>query len=169
MLKYFFLFVLLSSSISNIIAFQQPELPTNEGEPTKWMASSVLKHDGSRVYYAISDLPMTYDEAHDYCKSEKGYLAEPRSPEETEEIGKFIDGRNAWIGLNDRGTEALFIWDSDGQNAESYHNWGPDEPSGDGDCVHLATWESEQWNDITCDRIEGPYINPMYALCQRVA
>merc|ERR1719370_782577 len=101
------------------------------------MASSVLRHDGLTVYYAISDLPMTWDEAYEYRNSEMGYLAEPRSPEETEEINKLVDGRNAWIGLTDKGTEALFLWVSDGQNTESYHNWDGFEPSGDGDCVNL--------------------------------
>lgn len=99
MLKYFFLYGLLLAAISNVIAFQPSEKGTNEDEPTNWMASSVLRHDGSTVYYAISDLPMTYDEAYAYCNNEMGYLAEPRSQEESEEINNLLNGRTCWIGM----------------------------------------------------------------------
>jgi len=168
MQKCVFLFGLLSTAISNIIAFQQPDATINEGEATNWMASSVLRHDGSTVYYAISDLPMAWDEAYEYCHNQMGYLAEPRSPEETEEINKLVDGRNAWIGLTDKVTEALFLWNSDGQNTQSYHNWGEGEPSGDGDCAHLYFWTDEKWNDLYCDHMTDQYGNPIYALCQKI-
>merc|ERR1711953_5137 len=169
MLKHFFLFGLLSTSISNITAFRQPDPPTNEHEPANWTPSSVLRNDGSTVYYAISDLPMTYEEAYEYCNTEKGYLAEPRSPEETVEINKLVDGRSAWIGLTDLGTETDFVWMSDGQNTESYDNWDAGEPSGDGDCVELQYDDHEEWNDLSCDSITGGMGEPIYALCQRIA
>jgi len=162
-MKFSFIYGLLSITIFNVRAFQ---LPTNEDKPSKWIASSARRQDGSWIYYAKSDLPMTYDDAHEYCIAEKGYLAEPRSSEETEEINKLFSGNHLWIGLTDRDYEARFLWDSDGQNTESYHNWYPSEPNGDGDCVEL--WNDTQWADVACDRINDDSGRPVYALCQRI-
>jgi len=163
-MKFSFIYGLLSIFIFNVRAFQ---LPTNEDKPSKWIASSVRRQDGSTIYYAKSDLPMTYDDAHEYCIAEKGYLAEPRSSEETEEINKLFSGNNLWIGLTDRDIEGLFLWDSDGQNTESYHNWGGNEPTNDGDCAMIANFLDQQWNDSICEEFGDWWTGPIYALCQQ--
>jgi len=172
MLKHFFLYGLLSSAISNIIAFQQPDPSTNEGELTNWSVSSVLTKDGSRMFYALSDLPMSWDEAYAYCSTIKGFLAEPRSSGETEEVNKVLDGRSAWIGLTDKGTEGLFLWSSDAADTQSYHNWGEygdygPEPTGDGDCVLTWMVNDGKWNDYPCNHVYGSLEGPIYALCQK--
>merc|ERR1719270_892448 len=59
---------------------------------------------------------MNYDEAYDFCEREGSYLAEPRSASETEEINQLLSSdSNYWIGLTDKESEGLFIWNSDGQ------------------------------------------------------
>merc|ERR1711962_698376 len=122
--------------------------------------------NGSDIFYLISSFPMTYNEAYDYCEREGGILAEPRSSSQTENINTLLDdGNSYWIGLTDEKTEGLFLWNSDGQNTESYHNWGPSQPNNDGNCVRLYGAYSIMWCDWNCDQAEAwDYI---YALCQK--
>merc|ERR1712122_185467 len=49
---------------------------------------------------------MNYDEAYDFCQRESGYLAEPRSASQTEEINQLLSSDSSyWIGLTDKETE----------------------------------------------------------------
>merc|ERR1712226_237726 len=120
------------------------------------------------IFYHVGSLPMNYYEANDYCQLEGGILAEPRSSSQTEDIMAFLDpDYSYWIGLTDLQTEALFLWNSDDQNTESYHNWYPGEPNSSGDCALLWGPHNEgQWDDAPCDYdIDHGYIK--FALCQK--
>merc|ERR1711962_968063 len=108
---------------------------------SKWTAVN-----GTDIFYLISSFPMTYFEAYDYCERETGILAEPRSSSQTENINSLLDAeKDYWIGLTDEMTEGLFLWNSDGQNTENYHNWYPSEPDEPGNCVHIAGGVWKAW------------------------
>jgi len=118
--------------------------------------------NGGDIWYSIGSLPMSYSEAYDYCQREGGMLAEPRDPSQTENINSLLDSRyDYWIGLTDMMTEGLFVWDSDGQNTESYHNWYGPEPNNSGDCVQLWGDRSFLWDDSYCSNVDN------FALCQK--
>merc|ERR1712133_272274 len=129
------------------------------GENSHW-----INVNGGDIWYSIGSLPMNYSEAYDYCQREGGMLAEPRDSSQTENINSLLDSSHGyWIGLTDVMTEALFVWNSDGQNTESYRNWyGPVEPNNSGDCVQLYNFHNFQWDDCNCH-----YEDNLFALCQK--
>jgi len=64
-----------------------------------------------------------------------------------------------WIGLTDRETEGVFVWESD-KSVAAYTDWisgNPDNYNDIEDCVHIQT--GEKWNDINCN-------SKLYPLCQ---
>merc|ERR1712156_1067151 len=114
---------------------------------------------------------MNYYEAYDFCQRESGYLAEPRSASQTEEINQLLSSdSNYWIGLTDKETEGVFIWNSDGVNCESYDNWAsgqPDDCHGNEDCGLIAGGWAYEWDDEVCEMEEWEN-GPFYALCQKI-
>merc|ERR1712133_100168 len=130
-----------------------------KGENSTW-----INVNGGDIWYSIGSLPMNYAEAYDYCQREGGMLAEPRDSSQTENINSLLDSRYSyWIGLTDLKTESLFLWNSDGHNTESYHNWyDPKEPNGSGDCCQLYVKYDWKWDDWDCD-----YVDAHFALCQK--
>merc|ERR1711963_456707 len=102
---------------------------------------------GGTIWYRIGPLPMNYSTAYEYCRGEGGMLAEPRDSFQTEDINRLLNSNNSyWIGLTDLETEALFLWNSNRENTESYHNWhNPDEPNGSGDCCKL--WGNSEYGN----------------------
>merc|ERR1712080_702743 len=125
-------------------------------------------------------------------------MAEPRSSDQTDILNAYLDGQsveaNYWIGLTDKATEALFLWNSDGQNTEGYHNWYGVNPNDGGNCVHLSKSNSPPstttttttspaaapatfiassntvtygWNDYDCASIEDDWEVQINALCQK--
>jgi len=128
------------------------------GENSHW-----INVNGGDIWYSIGSLPMNYYEAYDYCQREGGMLAEPRDSSQTENINSLLDSRyNYWIGLTDSMIEGLFVWNSDGQNTESYHNWYDEEPNNTGDCAHLWVEHNFLWADSGCSWDYG-----FFALCQK--
>ena len=67
-----------------------------------------------------------------------------------------------WIGLTDRETEGVFVWESD-KSVAMFTDWtsgNPDNYNGNEDCIHIHSGSIErQWNDINCDV-------KLYPLCQ---
>ena len=52
----------------------------------------------------------------------------------------------SWIGFTDEASEGNFVWIT-GERV-LFQNWGPGEPSGDGDFVEFLG-SNDQWNDVT--------------------
>ena len=61
----------------------------------------------------------------------------------------FTEG--CWIGFNDRDGDGIWNWVSENSYGNNYTDWEPNEPSGDGQCVHI--WNNNhnnKWNDRLC-------------------
>jgi len=119
--------------------------------------------------YLVSHDPVTYYEADMFCKQSGGFLAEPRSAEETKLLDEFcLPELNYWIGLTDLAKEGTFVWGSD-YSEPVYTSWLLDQPNGDGDCVERAAANGGygfHWADCDCDLSEWTSY-PTHAICQR--
>merc|ERR1712223_821053 len=170
MLRNIFFWGLFAAVAANCcLSYLLPVLNTNNDEETKWVNSSIIKEDGHTIFYHKSDLLIMYNDALVHCFAEGGYLAEPRSSIETEAINTFLyPGYNVWIGLTDKESEGIFLWNSDGTGIDDYANWGGGRADGTGDCVIICGYMQDyRWNDVWCDHIVD--YEPIYALCHKMA
>ncbi|WAR04183.1 MRC2-like protein [Mya arenaria] len=126
-----------------------PTLFPNTPCPTGYTA------DGPYCLHAITALNArrTWMSARSYCQALGGDLPSFHSNYNdsilTTMLAKY-KGMSFWIGLNDRDTEAGYVW-SDGTGVD-YTNWNSNEPNdfkGQEDCVLYQTL-SNKWNDNTC-------------------
>ena len=123
---------------------------------------------------------MNWTDARDYCVSEGGILAIPKTKSEYNETKQFcideeFDGY--WIGLNDISSEGTWTdsfevysmiykygFNSDGTATTSrgpWHDGNPNNLGGDQDCVVMnSSWHFE-YNDVDCDLM-------YYPLCQYI-
>jgi len=119
--------------------------------------------------YAVSTEALNFYNADKFCATHGGFLAEPRTAEETNLIELFVmpEG-NYWIGLTDLADEGAFVWGTD-YSAPDYTNWisgQPDNEKGDEDCAHLYGKDGLQWNDAPCTRTSVADVQ-LHALCQK--
>ena len=141
---------------------------TNSLESTNksgWIQASA----SSKIYYLLGELPMNYLDAYEFCDLQGGILGEPRSANQTKDINAMINTENNyWLGLNYSRLRGVFLWNSDGHGIEEYHHWAANQPSGDGDCVHLyaRATADERWNDQPCGTTHIDN-HPILALCQK--
>jgi len=121
--------------------------------------------------YAVSTEAVNFYNADKFCKTHGGFLAEPRTEEETHLIELFVmPEENYWIGLTDLADEGAFVWGTD-YSAPDYTNWYTGEPSNDDgeDCVHLWGSGGLQWNDHSCTStsVVNDAVVHLHALCQK--
>ena len=105
------------------------------------------------VAFALCFDRKPWPEARQYCQSRGQELASIHDAETWQSLGhatlERIHAPVAWIGLNDRETEAIFRW-SDGTELD-FVAWTSDSPKpwgDDLDCVSNAYWG---WSDTVCD------------------
>jgi len=119
--------------------------------------------------YAVSTEELNFYNADKFCKEHGGFLAEPRTPEETNLIELLVlPEEDYWIGLTDVAEEGTFVWVSD-FSAPEYTNWGPGQPDDENnneDCVLLWSKSGLQWNDDLCTLTSWDSIG-RHALCQK--
>ena len=95
-----------------------------------------------------------YSAAKDQCKSDRSFLAIPRSEAENDFIASLIPNENIWIGINDIDNEGSFVAD-DGREI-SWMKWDSGEPNNaqhGEDVVEIKQDNpnqniSESWNDV---------------------
>ena len=101
--------------------------------------------------------PRTWPDARRLCQSAGGELAVADSIEVNDERASLLQGHgigDAWIGLNDRQSEGVWIWlDTD---PLGFENWAPNEPanaSDNHDCAVLLTSNglAPFWGARSCD------------------
>ena len=97
-------------------------------------------------YYV--DAQMGWDDARARCQRIGMDLAILEDESEYQEVTAILDGLiGVWIGLKKINGEWKWI---DG-TATSYTKWNTGEPSGDGVCVELTSYNAGlKWNDINC-------------------
>ncbi|XP_021354593.1 macrophage mannose receptor 1-like isoform X2 [Mizuhopecten yessoensis] len=106
-----------------------------------------------KVFYNDNVLgKMTWTESRDYCRGLGGDLASIHREAQNVYIGTLLRLKTGsfWIGLNDRDTEAGYVW-TDGRGTD-YSNWNPNEPNdynGNEDCTQIFAG-SLGWNDNNC-------------------
>jgi len=130
---------------------------------------------GSSVacYASARDKGTTFDDAFRKCDSMGGFLAEPRSEYETDNVMSVINSNASyWIGITDHGEEGNFRWLSDDSEV-TYSNWGKNEPNNHGgnqNCAQLWVYRDHQWDDQQCSRTSNSHrgqTTPIVALCQK--
>ncbi|KAF4077177.1 hypothetical protein AMELA_G00205040 [Ameiurus melas] len=107
---------------------------------------------GDYCYHFESESVKTWQDAENYCVSQKGHLASIHDQETVSFITAHIT-RASWIGLNDIQQEGNFKW-SDG-TASNFLPWGEGQPDNwnDEDCVQIRGtehFETGKFNDIQC-------------------
>ena len=156
--NFIFFTTLLLLAVS-LEAFEAKTLPVEN----EWQKGS------GEIYYLKGWFAANRKDAHDWCVSMGGILAEPRSSEETSEINELIgdDEISYWIGLLEEQLD-VWKWPSDDSTVE-YSNWSQYSPSPNGNgtepCVVLDSYLGKTWDDYTCDRTA--YIYPFFPLCQK--
>jgi hypothetical protein len=129
-----------------------------------------LAPDGSCLVFVST--PLTYLNAKAACVAMNAHLAYLKSSTLDAFAETMVGTTNTWIGLSDRATEGVFIWD-DGSGLV-YTNWGAGEPNNGGsgstyqeDCGILAGAKLDKgWDDRPCDATEVPTSGNFAYLCQ---
>ena len=101
-----------------------------------------------------------------FCKENGGTLAEVHNKFNQHTLQTYLISLNSaeekmfWIGLTDRETEGVYVWESDKSVAmfTDWRNGNPDNHNGNEDCIHIFR-HGRQWNDLNCDE-------KLYPLCQ---
>jgi len=124
----------------------------------------------NNLCYAVSTGALNYYGADQFCKTQGGYLAEPRTQEETENLELFLlREQNYWIGLTDAADEGTFVWGTD-YSSPTYTNWAmyqPDNGMGRGDdCVILSMIFGLKWHDLNCIKTNSDGAD-IHAVCQK--
>ncbi|PIQ78313.1 MAG: hypothetical protein COV79_05405, partial [Parcubacteria group bacterium CG11_big_fil_rev_8_21_14_0_20_41_14] len=103
----------------------------------------------------LVETPASWSDARSYCISQGAHLAYISDSAEQEYFKSLSGGNEAWIGLNDLGSEGTFRWEHD-NSPPSYFLWAPGQPdnyAGNEDCVGLTNlWPGYEgrWNDNLC-------------------
>ncbi|XP_038058763.1 asialoglycoprotein receptor 2-like [Patiria miniata] len=110
---------------------------------------------GGNCYRAVME-DLTWLQAKEKCTKEGGFLAVPRSLEETDFFLRLLPYR-FWINCNDFDNEGTWKCE-DGTNGVEFRNWAAEEPNdnhGNEDCAEVYTgkWNDGTWNDQPCNVI----------------
>ena len=111
----------------------------------------------NKCFSYFSHPSINWYDARVYCQTWGGDLASIASAGENAAVDSIRSSSavgSCWIGLNDIGTEGIFVW-SDGSSS-SYRNWDGGAPNnvGNEDCVHVGP---NIWNDLPCNNIHLCY------------
>jgi thiol-disulfide isomerase/thioredoxin len=105
-----------------------PKLPQGTAAAEAHPASKRLLNPKTGHDYQRIDVPMTWQEAKEYCEQLGGYLATATTAEENEFIyTQFGTEHVCWLGATDEGEEGTWKWITD--EPWDYENWHPGEPS----------------------------------------
>jgi len=124
------------------------------------------KCKGDKCYAFVTD-KKNWTEARDYCKKNKGFLAEPMNQKENEKVSFLRGVEKAWLGGNDFEREDDWKCDFSGKQirktcpvteTECFETWENGEPNDGGDignknedCLIYHDM-FDNWNDLNCDK-----------------
>ncbi|CAG2253720.1 unnamed protein product [Mytilus edulis] len=117
---------------------------TKETEcPADW------KRFRNSCYLYESTTPRTWDNAIEYCVSQRGYLAEVTDEEELQFVNSMINGN---VRLGCTLYDGNYQWRTSGQRLPLNDTmWAPNEPRGQ-ECIQI--WEyAEKFDDTSCIRL----------------
>ncbi|KAI8479210.1 hypothetical protein Bbelb_430440 [Branchiostoma belcheri] len=113
-------------------------------------------HDPLNACFKAYSQAKTYHQARDVCAADGGLLAMPK----TSSLNNFVmnlmneldPGAEYWLGLNDLGTEGVWLWEDGTPHASNdWGNWGAGEPNNLGGGEHCALKRRNgDWNDWPC-------------------
>ena len=99
--------------------------------PTSFSSKNLVWEVKKEKKYLVHVAKKSHMEAQKFCQSQGGKLFEPKSKMENSEIAALAKEKGAtngiWIGINDRTSEGIFKFDSDGTRI-SYKNWDHKQP-----------------------------------------
>ncbi len=112
--------------------------------------SSAVVSSSPRQYHFVNQ-KMNWTEAQRYCREKHTDLVTINDIQEQNDINQLINSVSdrVWIGLKDTWIWSLSDPDFYRRDESQYRNWGPSQPSGEGDCVIMK--DDGRWHDIKCD------------------
>ena len=105
----------------------------------------------------ISKAGKNFDDASETCSTVGGKLPGPKTKAINDEIAteayNVISNSKYWLGINDKGTEGTWVYNSDGQTI-TWSNWKSGQPSGGSiqNCAHTSSTHHGEWYSIVCSK-----------------
>ncbi|XP_078681186.1 uncharacterized protein LOC144916075 [Branchiostoma floridae x Branchiostoma belcheri] len=96
--------------------------------------------------YMLSPVPGRAIDALNYCTSQGGRAAEPKSQEEHDNIKAMLTG-STWIGVTDVDADGTFTYASD-DSAPVFTSWAA--APGSGNCVMMDSAQDYNWVEASC-------------------
>lgn len=136
--------------------------------------------DGTSTYnghsYKLFDVPMTWDDAKQYCESQGGHLVTITSADEQQFVSSLASHsskKNIWLGAT-KNSDGKYSWVT-GEPAQ-FSNWGDGEPSNynnSENCVMMYTYSNSvvhlgEWNDVasTGGTVSGFMLDDIGFICE---
>lgn len=102
--------------------------------------------------FSVGDNALQYLQARNTCQQTQGAdLAKITSAGMQGFVNRLVRNNiNYWIGLNDRVTNNVYVWNDETTQLSGYTNWKKGEPNNYGHRENCAILRNGQWNDFNC-------------------
>ncbi|VDI53765.1 mannose receptor, C type [Mytilus galloprovincialis] len=106
-------------------------------------------------YLADTAVTRNWDDAVQWCIGRNSLLVYPKTLTEKSNVLDILTEKgigSCWIGLDDKQTEGVYVWQDSSVLQPDEEGWipgNPDQISFGEDCTEL--WPNQGWNDATCD------------------
>jgi len=117
--------------------------------------------------YLVSQSPLNWFAAQEFCGNQGGYLAEITSSEEQTFLGTILSSSSYyWLGLSDLAHPGHYTWQHSWHDV-AFTNWYEGQPDGGSQhCVFQWGDHKHKWADYACDEAVSSAGHNIFALCE---